>query len=344
MHSPVGPPDQGGPGEVMSLPAGMHNAQNGEVGGVEVQRQEEAATAGGGGAGDQAKVDAGADTVVLPGEAMIVDDQDERVEGGERQSSLLSLSGLRTEDEPRDPEAEHQNQGVEGGSSGADQGMSQEGLNLSEAGGQGGRGAPTAGGRGGGQEGRRDDEKGIKGSRSSSSEGKAKTFAGQEIVSERTFVTNGGQTLRSVRIKSIFQGRSSDDLGENASMGLNLKERTKGALDRTQSSGQKSLGSKVVGIALVNKKLMQKARRVQGQTETINHLMQILGKSQSSNKITLHRRTEAECKGKYVAVEEPIDSQSFPLLIFHPYTTWRIAWDVCVMILLVYSFVSVPLR
>lgn len=332
MQSLVGPPDQGGPGEVVSLPAGRHTGQNGEA-----QRQEEAAIMEGRAAENQARVDAGADTVVLPGEAMVVDVHDDRWSGDEGQSSLLSRTGLRTEDEPGDPGEGHGNQAVEGGDSGTDKGMSQKGLNLSES-----------GGRERGQEGRSEDDMRMRSSRTPSSEGKAKTFAGQDIVAERTFVTNGGQTLRSVRLKSVFQTASMDDCKEDSrTRSWDLKElvnRTKGPLERTPSSGGKPLSTKVAGLALAHKRLKQKAVRVKGQTDVINHVMEILGNGQNSKKIELHRRTEAECKSKYVAVEEPIDSQSFPLLIFHPYTTWRIAWDICVMFLLVYSFVSVPLR
>ena len=84
------------------------------------------------------------------------------------------------------------------------------------------------------------------------------------------------------------------------------------------------------------------AKRAQGQTDAMSKLEDYFRERGSEGQMTLHRRTKREQLGVHETEQDT--RVVLPLMIFHPFAVWRLCWDMLIMILLFYSFITVPIR
>lgn len=84
------------------------------------------------------------------------------------------------------------------------------------------------------------------------------------------------------------------------------------------------------------------ARRAQGQSDAIAKLEEYFKIHGSTSGMTLHRRTKREQLG--IRNKDDAMIQGLPIMIFHPFAVWRLCWDMLIMLLLLYSFITVPMR
>lgn len=84
------------------------------------------------------------------------------------------------------------------------------------------------------------------------------------------------------------------------------------------------------------------AGRVKRQTETLGFFKGLMEKGNVEN-LVLHRKPKRLMQ-RPLSWEESPKLQKTPFLIFHPLSTWRLVWDILILVVLMYSLVTIPLR